>query len=39
MVDDFRMNQPAIYPNSVVSINLSNEFEEILSPGPLGLVN
>ena len=32
MVDDFRKNQPAIDPNSVVSINLSNEFAEILSP-------
>ena len=39
MVDDFKKNQPAIDPNNVVSINLSNEFEEILSQGPIGLVN
>jgi hypothetical protein len=39
MVDDFRKNQPAIDPNSVVSINLSNEFEEILSLDRSGLVN
>ena len=39
MVDDFRKNQPAIDPNSVVSINLSKEFAEILSPGRYGMVN
>jgi hypothetical protein len=39
MIDDFRKNQPAIDPNSAEYINLSNEFEEILSQGPLGLVN
>ena len=39
MVDDFRKYQPAIDPNSVVSINLSNEFAEILSPGRYGMVN
>ena len=39
MVDDFKKNQPAIDPNSAVSINLSNEFAEILSPGPYGMVN
>ena len=39
MVDDFRKNQPAIDPNNVVSINLSNEFAEILSPGRYGMVN
>ena len=39
MVDEFRKNQPAIDPNSVVSIDLSNEFAEILSPGGYGMVN
>ena len=39
MVEDFRKNQPAIDPNSVESINLSNEFAEILSPGRYGMVN
>ena len=39
MVDDFRKNQPAIDPNSVVSINLSNEFAEILTSDRYGLVN
>ena len=39
MVDDFRKNEQAIDPNSVVSINLSNEFAEILSPGGYGMVN
>jgi hypothetical protein len=39
MIDDFRKNQPAIDPNSVVSINLSNEFEEILTSDRYGLVN
>ena len=39
MVEDFRKNQPAIDPNSVVSINLSNEFAEILSPDRYGMVN
>ena len=38
MIDDFRKNQPAIDPNSAVSINLSNEFAEILSPGRYGMV-
>ena len=36
MVDDFRKNQPAIDPNSAVSINLSNEFAEILSSDRMG---
>ena len=39
MVDDFRKNQPAIDPNTAVSINLSNEFAEILSLDRSGLVN
>ena len=39
MVDDFRKSEPAIDPNSAVSINLSNEFAEILSPGGYGMVN
>ena len=39
MVEDFRKNQPAIDSNSVVSINLSNEFAEILSSDRYGLVN
>ena len=39
MVDDFRKNQPAINHNDDEYINLSNEFAEILSPGPFGLVN
>ena len=39
MVDDFKKNQPAIDPNSVVSINLSNEFAEILSMDHSGMVN
>ncbi|MGA8017414.1 MAG: hypothetical protein WBV95_02640 [Desulfobacterales bacterium] len=39
IVDDFRKNQPAINPNSTVSINLSNEFAEILSAGHYGMVN
>jgi hypothetical protein len=39
MIDDFRKNQPAIDPNSVVSINLSNEFAEILSMDHSGMVN
>ena len=39
MVDDFRKNQPAIDPNGAVSINLSNEFAEILSLDRSGLVN
>ena len=39
MVEDFRKNQPAIDPNSIVSINLSNEFAEILSPGRYEMVN
>jgi hypothetical protein len=39
MVEEFKKNQPAIDPDSVVSINLSNEFAEILSQGPIGLVN
>ena len=39
MVADFRENQPAIDPNESVNINLSSEFAEILSQGPLGLVN
>ena len=39
MVDDFRKNQPAIDPNSAVSINLSNEFAEILTSDRYGLVN
>ena len=39
MVDDFRKKQQAIDPNSAVSINFSNEFAEILSQGPFGLVN
>ena len=39
MVDDFRKNQPAIDPNNVVSINLSNEFAEILSMDHYGMVN
>ena len=37
MVDDFRKNQPAIDPNSAVSINLSNEFAEILSSDRYGI--
>jgi hypothetical protein len=39
MVDDFRKNQPAIDPNSAVSIYLSNEFAEILSMDHSGMVN
>jgi len=39
MVDGFKKNQPAIDPNSAVSINLKSEFAEILSQGPFGLVN
>ena len=39
MVEDFRKNQPAIDPNSAVSINLSNEFAEILSMDHSGMVN
>ena len=39
MVDDFKKNQPGIDPNSVVSINLSNEFAEILSMDHSGMVN
>ena len=39
MVDDFRKNQPAIDPNSAVSINLCNNFAEILSLDRSGLVN
>ena len=39
MVDDFRKSEPAIDPNNAVSINLSNEFAEILSPGRYGMVN
>ena len=39
MVKDFQKNQPAIDPNSVVSINLSNEFAEILTSDRYGLVN
>ena len=39
MVEDFKKNQPAIDPNSVVSINLSNEFAEILSMDHSGMVN
>ena len=39
MVEDFRKNQPEIDPNSVVSINLSNEFAEILTSDRYGLVN
>ena len=39
MMDDFRKNQPVIDPNSAVSINLSNEFAEILSMDHSGMVN
>ena len=39
MVDEFRKNQPAIDPNNLENINLSNEFAEILTQGPFGLVN
>ena len=39
MVEDFKKNQPAIDPNSVVSINLSYEFAEILTSDRYGLVN
>ena len=39
MVEDFRKNEQAIDPNSVVSINLSNEFAEILSMDHSGMVN
>jgi hypothetical protein len=39
MVDDFKKNQPAIDPNGAVSINLSNEFAEILSMDHSGMVN
>jgi hypothetical protein len=39
MVDDFRKKQQAMGPNDDASINLSNEFAEILSQGPFGLVN
>jgi len=39
MVDDFGKNQPAIDPNSVASINLSNDFAEVLSMDHNGMVN
>jgi hypothetical protein len=39
LVDDFKKNQPVIDPNSAVSINLSNEFAEILSMDHSGMVN
>jgi hypothetical protein len=39
VVDDFRKNQPANGYNDVVSINLSEEFAEILSMDHSGMVN
>jgi len=39
IVDDFRKSEQANGSNDAASINLSEEFAEILSPGPFGLVN
>ena len=39
MVDDFRISEQAKGSNDAASINLTEEFSEILSPGPFGLVN
>ena len=39
MVEDFRKSEQAIDSNSAESINLSNDFSEILSPGRYGMVN
>ena len=39
MVEYFKKNQQTIDPNSAVSINLSNEFAEILSLDRSGMVN
>jgi hypothetical protein len=39
MVDDFRKSEEAKGSVDAANINLSNEFAEILSQGPFGLVN
>ena len=39
MVDDFRKSEQAKGSNGAESINLSNELDEILSPGRYGMVN
>ena len=39
MVDDFRKSEQAKDSIDAANINLSNEFAEILSQGPIGLVN
>ena len=39
MVEDFRKSEQAIDSENAVSINLSEEFSEILSPGRYGMVN